>query len=108
MILVIGQERVWGSLGRALPRDATLRFVAFPDLTCEFLQDVRPDLVICRLIDVGFDAAEVGQRLAAAGFEGRFRAVCHPLPNPSSIKAEITRVAGGIDFDLVMVAGRLS
>jgi len=108
MILVIGHASQWDSLARALPIEAELRFVAFRALSCDLLRNQRPDLVVCRLIDPGYDAAEVARLLAEAGFDGRFWAVCHPVPNPDLVTAEIKQVLGEIEFELVMVSGRLS
>lgn len=106
MILVVGKPSNWTALARALPRGVTLRFDPIEALTPAHLRELKPDLVLSPLLGDGFDAVEVAQRLAKAGFQGRFRVVAPPLLNPEVVRAEVQEAAEEIDFDLMVMGGR--
>ena len=47
---------------------------------------------------------DLAERLAAAGFRGKYRAVAPTVPDPDLVRREITDRFPALDFDLVILA----
>lgn len=105
MILVVGYPGDWTALRRNMAGEA-LQFVGFDELTPRLLRDLSPSLLIAPLMGDGFDAVDVAHRLEAAAFEGRFRVLTPPIPQPGAVQAEIQEAAGRVDVDLMILGHR--
>lgn len=66
------------------------------------LDAVRPAVVLSHLITDRFDAMEVALRLAAVGWQGRYRALAPALPNLDLVRREVAAAAPALDFDIVV------
>lgn len=78
----------------------------FAEVTPEALDRIRPDIVFSSLVGPGFDCFDLAERLAAAGYRGKFRAIAPTVPDPALVRREITDRFPGLDFDLVVLAER--
>lgn len=99
--LVIGDIGKWTRQGNSLPDVEGLQFVDLVDVTESLLTSFEPDLVLSPLMQQDYDAVEIAGKLAEIGYVGRYRAVAESIPNPQIVVAEISRIAPGVDFDLI-------
>lgn len=60
-------------------------------------------LVLSPLVGDSFDCFDVAERLAAADFGGRYRAVVDSLPNPAVVRRDVAAHFPTLDFDVVML-----
>lgn len=88
------------------PEAADLICLPFPEVTAETLEQIRPDMVFSSLVGPGFDCFDLAERLAAAGYRGKYRAVAPPVPDPKLVRREITERFPALDFDLIVIADR--
>lgn len=107
MILVIGTLREAVKAGRGALQDEGVRFVSFRDLTRDLLADTKPEMVLSALMGEGFDALDLARVLSDLGFQGLYRALTPPLPDPKSVRDEILGAAPGLDFDLLIVGPQI-
>lgn len=97
------------AVGNMVGRDPNLQtvpgahFVDFEGLTEDVIAGVEPDVVLSPLVTAQFDCVELGYRLVAAGFSGRYRVFADSLPRPDLVKREMKLSFPGLDFDLVVV-----
>lgn len=80
-----------------------LRYREFTDLS---LEKFRPELVVAPLFSEFFDAVDVAETLAFAGYFGELWAICPELPNPQLIEQELREFTGGISLRLIMQQAR--
>ena len=107
VLLVIGNITSWEAQGLRLPRGDGIHFHAFADLTHEIFWQIDPDVVLSGLINHGFDAVDVAQRLGLFGFAGRYRVVTDQIPNPRIVLGDIRSASPSIDFDLINLGNGL-
>jgi hypothetical protein len=89
-------------------RANALTLVQFNEISPESLARWQPDLVLSPLVGNGFDCFDLAEVLARAGFRGRYRAAVDTLPDPAVVRREIAAQFPGLDFDLLMIAERVS
>ncbi|HCQ63914.1 MAG TPA: hypothetical protein DIU07_01485 [Rhodobacteraceae bacterium] len=85
---------------------ADITCLPFAQVTAEALDRIRPDVVVSSLVGPGFDCLDLSERLAAAGFRGKYRAIAPTVPDPDLVRREITDRFPALDFDLVVLADR--
>lgn len=73
-------------------------------ITEDLLATCLPDLVVSPLVGRGFDCFDVAERLIAAQFKGRYRAVVETLPDPSVVRREIRAHFPDLDFDILILS----
>jgi len=100
LILIVGEMEYWAASGRQMPRVASLEFCEFSAIDDKLLRDVAPDVVLSPLLSHGFDALDLAMLLEAYRYQGRYRVLAPPLPNPSLIIDEVRLLCPGLDFDL--------
>ena len=99
-ILFVGDLTGWQTLGKSLPNVQHGHFCDYEELTQAYLWRISPDIVLSPLFGPTFDAVSLGQLLMDLGFDGVYRAVTQPVPNPRLIVNEVLNQAAGLDFDL--------
>lgn len=104
--LIVGDAAAWISAGRSLPDDPSLHFVSYEEMSRRVLETVSPDIVLAPLLGQGFDALDLAVMLESFQFQGRFRALCPELPNPTLVMTEIQLLCPTVDFDLFIVDER--
>ena len=107
VLLVIGNITSCEAQGLTLPRGDGIHFHTFADLTPEIFWQIDPDVVLSGLINHGFDAVDVAQRLGLFGFAGRYRVVTDQIPNPRIVLGDIRSASPSIDFDLINLGNGL-
>lgn len=100
-ILVIGNLARWSAEGRKVVPLDDVQYIDLCSLTAELLDAFDPDLVLSPLFGGGFDVIDVAERLAALGFQGRYRVVTETMPDLAMIRKEVRAQAEGLDFDLL-------
>lgn len=80
-----------------------VRYGEFTDLS---LEKYRPELVIAPLFSEFFDAVDVAETLAFAGYFGELWTICPELPNPQLIEQELREVSGGLSLRLITQQAR--
>ncbi|MCB1357913.1 MAG: hypothetical protein KDK53_15950 [Maritimibacter sp.] len=88
------------------PDAANLTCLPFADVTRDALERIRPDVVFSSLVGPGFDCLDLAERLVAAGYRGKYRAVAPMVPDPHLVRREITDRFPALDFDLIVLADR--
>lgn len=73
----------------------------FEQLSEQQIVDLALDVVVSKFICGSLDCLEISQRLANAGFSGRYYVLVPDLPNPQIISNEITQACPGIDIRVV-------
>lgn len=102
-MMIVGTVRYWKKAARLLPQDAGLEFVDYSEVTANKIASIEPDLVLSALVSPEFDALDLAEKLAEAGYQGRYRAITSVLPNPKVVKAEIGSIAPDLDFDIFIL-----
>lgn len=102
-ILVVGNIGPWLNANNELPLIKDTVFCVFSDLTAAFVEHHCPDMILSPLVTSQFDVLELAIKLDQLGFEGSFRAICAPLPNPEVILADVRFECPALDFDLIVV-----
>ena len=102
-IVIIGKLEHWKSTVAMLPVATGLVFVDYSNVKQSIWSDPSMDLVLSALFSSDFDALDVAQQLTDAGFKGKYRAVAKSLPNPAAVKAEVSRIAPHLDFDIFIL-----
>lgn len=82
--------------------DAPLQPLHFGALGDDSLMKYRPELVVTPLFSERFDAVDVAEALAFAGYYGELWAVGPELPNPRLIERELRDVAQNILCRLIV------
>ena len=104
-VLVVGDFTLPSAAALDTSQAAEIQ-LPFAAVTAEALDRVGPKLVLSALVTAQFDCLDLAERLYAAGFRGRYRAVARSLPNPGLIRHEVAARCPGLDFDvLVLDAG---
>ncbi|WP_456391321.1 hypothetical protein [Profundibacter sp.] len=78
-------------------------FCGINDLSTEFITKHQPDVILSPLVTSKFDVIELAIKLDQLNYEGRFRAITAPLPNPDIILSEIRFECPALDFDLIVL-----
>ncbi|WP_424939912.1 hypothetical protein [Aliiroseovarius sp. S253] len=73
----------------------------FERLDDKQIADLAPDIVVSLFVCGSLDCLEISQRLAKAGFSGRYYVLVPELPDPQIIINEITQSCPGIDIQVV-------
>lgn len=102
-ILVVGSIDPWLEANREQLLIKDTVFCVFSDLTIDFIEEHDPDMIFTPLVTSQYDVMDLAIKLDNMGFEGPFRAICSPLPNPEIILAEIRFECPALDFDLIVV-----
>jgi len=82
-----------------------IAYLAFDEVSTQALEELRPDVVLTPLVDAGFDCLDLAERLVAAGYRGKLRAVAPTVPDPALVRREIADRFPQLDFDLVVLDG---
>lgn len=101
-VMAVGLSETAGLGLPAADRAAVVVALPFSRLTARAVADARPDLVLAPLLGAGFDALDVGTKLAAMGYRGRFWAVTPQLPDAGTVTREVQAHLPGIDFRLLV------
>ncbi len=101
--LIVGSLDRWQAEGRLTDELDEFYFAELASLTGEFLNAIRPQIVLSPLFADNFDASDVAQTLHMLNFEGRYRVITGRLPNTGMIKAEVANIAPALDFDILVV-----
>lgn len=88
------------------PNADDITCLTYAEVTAEALDRIRPEIVFSPLVGPGFDCLDLAERLVAAGFRGKYRAVAPMVPDPNLVRREITDRYPSLDFDLVVLADR--
>lgn len=82
--------------------DAQLQAMRYGALGDECLMKYRPELIVTPLFSERFDAVDVAETLAFAGYYGELWAIGPALPNPRLIERELRDVAQNIVCRLIV------
>ena len=102
-VLVIGDIGPWLDIENKLPQINNTVVCLYDDLTLEFMETHRPDMVLSPLISSRYDVLDLAQKLSDMDFAGRLRVICAALPNLELISTEVRFEYPDIDFDLIVV-----
>lgn len=102
-ILVVGNIEHFLANKRDLPEIADTVFCGINDLSAEFIAKYQPDVILSPLVTSKYDVIELAIKLEQLNYEGRFRAITAPLPNPDIIVSEIRFECPALDFDLIVL-----
>jgi hypothetical protein len=80
--------------------------VPYQRLDAMLLARVLPDCVLTGLVDEGFDAMDVAERLQSLGYAGEFWVVCPPLPDLPLVRHELTAAFPGLAVRFIAEAER--
>lgn len=102
-VLVVGNIGLLFATMPELPLSSGALFCVIDDLTPAFLERHNPQIIISPIVTSQYDVMELAVRLDQLNFEGQFRALSAPLPNPEIIISEIRFECPALDFDLIVV-----
>lgn len=102
-ILVVGNTDQFLSAKPKLPACSDTLFCVISDLTPAFLEKHKPNVVLSPLVTSQHDILELAIVLDRLNFEGQFRVLVAPLPNPEVILSEVRFECPALDFDLITV-----
>lgn len=102
-IVVIGNIDHLLACEHELPKISNTIFCSIHDLTADFLNTHQPDVILSPLMTSQFDVLELAIKLDQLNFEGRFRAITSPLPDPYMVLSEIRFECPALDFDLIVL-----
>ena len=102
-ILVVGNIEQLLNSERDLTQYADTVFCVIKDLTPAFLVIHQPDVILAPLVTSQYDVMELAIKLDQLNFEGRFRALTAPLPDPDIIMSEVRFECPALDFGLIVV-----
>lgn len=102
-ILVVGNIDPWLDANNELPLIKDTIFCVFSDMNAAFIEQHRPDMILSPLVTSQFDVMDLAIKLDQINYEGCFRAICAPLPDPEIILAEVRFECPALDFDLIVV-----
>lgn len=74
---------------------------AFEQLDEKQISELAPDIVISMFVCGAMDCLEISQRLARAGFTGRYYVLVPDLPDPQIIIDDISESCPEIDIQIV-------
>lgn len=74
------------------------------ELNGDLLTRSRPDVVLSPLVGDRFDCFEIAERLALAGFSGRYLAFVESLPNPDMVRRELHGQFPAVRFELIVLS----
>ncbi|NDW52247.1 hypothetical protein [Aliiroseovarius sp. PrR006] len=100
-ILSLGPAKDVAFLDTTSEREVFMPCSAFEQLTEKQIADLDLDVVISMFVCGSLDCLEISQRLARAGFTGRYYVLVPDLPNPQIIIDDITRSCPDIDIQIV-------
>lgn len=100
-ILLLGTAKDLASAGHATGREVFMPCRVFEKLNEQQIADLAPDVVVSMFVCGALDCLEISQRLAIAGFSGRYYVLVPDVPNPQIIINEITQSCPGIDIRVV-------
>lgn len=80
------------------------RTARFKDVDIDLVARHDPELVLAPLVGKGFDILDVGALLLRCGYLGPLRALTTPLPNLTSVRAEVRNHCVGLDFDFLVMS----
>jgi hypothetical protein len=78
-----------------------LRRAGLEDVTRCLLEETRPRAVASALYWSGGDVLDAALRLQAAGWQGPYRALSPPLPDPGVIEREVRSLCPALDFAVI-------
>jgi hypothetical protein len=102
-VLVVGDTKRWDASGQTLLGLDGFAFCDLSGLTTDLIRDFSPQVVLSSLIGDDFDVVEVATILRRLGYKGIYRAVAPQLPRRAIVRAEVSRVAPDLDFDVLIV-----
>jgi len=102
-ILVVGNIDHLLVSKQEFPEISNTVFCSMNDLTAEFISAYQPDIILSPLMTSQFDVLELAIKLDRLNFEGRFRAITSPLPDPYMILREVRFECPALDFDLIVL-----
>lgn len=102
-ILFVGNIDHWMDANSILPQMANTKICTIDELTPELFNNHHPDIVLSPLVTSQFDVMELAIKLDHLNFEGQFRAITAPMPNPEIILSEIRFECPALDFDLIVL-----
>ncbi len=82
---------------------AEIAYLTFAEVSKSALERLQPDVVLSPLVSPGFDCWDLAERLVAAGYRGRLRAVAPTVPDPALVRREFADRFPELDFDLVVL-----
>lgn len=102
-VLVVGNTDQFEAAEPKLPNCHDTLFCVISDLTPAFLELHKPNVVLSPLVTSQHDILELAIVLDKLNFEGQFRVLVAPLPNPEVIVSEVRFECPALDFDLITV-----
>jgi hypothetical protein len=93
----------WLDRARLFSPEHRVLYVDFHELTPEMIVAIAPNLVVSPLVAISFDCIDLAVLLQEAGFNGRYRALSRPIPNPRLVRREINDLCPDVDFDLMLL-----
>lgn len=100
-ILLLGPAKELSHLDKASEREVFMPCSEFEKLTEKQIAELAIDIVISMFVCGSLDCLEISQRLARAGFTGRYYVLVPDLPDPQIIIDEITQSCPEIDIQIV-------
>lgn len=101
VVLAVGDVFQWHEASNSLPENAQITFADFSDVTADFLDMLKPQVIISCLVSQHFDFIDLGQTLQAVNFQGCFRIIAPKLPNPSVVVSEAQSMCPKLNIDFV-------
>lgn len=77
--------------------------IMLTDLNEHYLGQINPSIIVTALFGVTHDAADIAERLASCGYQGRFRATSQSLPNPPLVRRELAGMFPDLDVDILIM-----
>ena len=100
-ILLLGPAKELANLDKTSEQEVFMPCSAFEQLTEKQITELALDVVISMVVCGSLDCLEISQRLARAGFTGRYLVLVPDLPDPQIIIDEITQSCPEIDIQIV-------
>ncbi|WP_282064850.1 hypothetical protein [Aliiroseovarius marinus] len=103
-ILLLGPAKELACLDKSSEQEMLMSCNDFEQLDDAQLAGIAPDVVISTFVCGSLDCLEISQRLARAGFTGRYLVLVPDLPDPQIIVDDITESCPDIDIQIVSTA----
>lgn len=100
-ILLLGHVNELASLAKSSEHEVFMPCSAFEQLDEKQIAELAPDIVISMFVCGSMDCLEISQRLARAGFTGRYYVLVPDLPDPQIIIDDIAESCPEIDIQIV-------
>ncbi|MEE9428280.1 MAG: hypothetical protein V3V25_09065 [Paracoccaceae bacterium] len=102
VVLAVGDVFQWRQAGQNLPSSSRIEFADIWEISTEFLNKLRPDIVLTCLVNQSFDFLDLAQVLESAEYKGSYQIIVPYLPNPKIVIAEAKTMCPSLDYCFVV------